>query len=409
MSRRSAPLPLIERRPTPIGGPGFGIAIALAAMATGLLLGGLLFIPFDSAPADGYATLFQEGFGTRRGLGDTLVRAAPLIFIGLGTIITWRAGFFFLGFQGCLLIGATGSALVALAAADGRPLDWAPTAVLIPLTLVAAAVAGGIWSGIVGYLKARHDGNEVLLSLMMNFVAAFLLNYLVSGPMRATGALPQTERFDESAHLPLLLGPSNNLHFGVIVAVLLVGVVAGLFRLTALGYDLSAMGHNPRAAHYGGIDIAKRTIQASVLGGALAGFAGWSQVLGVQYRLLDGLDTTTGFEGIVAALLGGLTPVGTAVASFLLGGLSVGAQVMQRRSGIPASMAQVIQGLIVLAILASGPLRYYKVNLRAVFGGGVSGAGDDRSDTPPAQPSAPAGPAAERARAPAGSTTEPGA
>lgn len=409
MSRYGAAPPLLERRLTPIGGPAFGIAIALAAMATGLLLGGLLFIPFDSAPADGYATLFREGFGTSRGLGDTLVRAAPLIFIGLGTIVTWRAGFFFLGFQGCLLMGATGAALVALAAADGRPLDWAPTAVLIPLTLVAAAVTGGIWSGIVGYLKARHDGNEVLLSLMMNFVAAFLLNYLVSGPMRAAGALPQTERFDESAHLPLLLGSSNNLHFGVIVAVLLVFVIAGVFNLTALGYDLSAMGHNARAAHYGGIDIAERTMQAALLGGALAGLAGWSQVLGVQYRLLDGLDTTTGFEGIVAALLGGLTPIGTAVSSFLLGGLSVGAQVMQRRSGIPASMAQVIQGLIVLAILASGPLRYYKINFRAVFGGGSAGSGDVDSDTPPAAPSAPADPVAEPARAPASETTEPGA
>lgn len=408
MSRRNPAVPLIERRRTPIGGPWFGIAIALAAVATGLLLGGLLFIPFDSAPVDGYSTLFREGFGTRRGLGDTLVKAAPLIFIGLGTIVTWRAGFFFLGFQGCLLIGATGSAVVALAASDGRPLDWAPTAVMIPLTLAAAAVAAGIWSGIVGYLKARHDGNEVLLSLMMNFVAAFLLNYLVSGPIRAEGALPQTERFDESAHLPLLLGSSNNLHFGVVVAAVLVVAIGGVFRLTAFGYDLIATGHSARAARYGGISIAARTIQASVLGGALAGLAGWSQVLGVQYRLLDGLDTTTGFEGIVAALLGGLRPIGTAVSSFLLGGLSIGAQVMQRRTGIPASMAQVIQGLIVLAILASGPLRYYKVNLRAVLGI-TAPTGDDGSGPPPGVPSPPAGPVAEPERDPGAQAADPAA
>ena len=399
--------PLVERRLTPIGGPGFGIAIALAAIATGLLLGGLLFIPFDSDPIDGYTTLFREGFGTARGLGDTLVRAAPLMFIGLGTIVTWRAGFFFLGFQGCLLMGATGAALVALMAADGRVLSWAPAIVLMPLTLAAAVIAGGIWSGIVGYLKARHDGNEVLLSLMMNFVAAFLLNYLVSGPMRAKGALPQTERFDESAHLPLLLGPSNNLHFGVIVAAVLVAIVAGVFRLTMLGYDLSAMGLNPRAARYGGIEITNRTIAAAVIGGALAGLAGWSQVLGVQYRLLDGLDTTTGFEGIVAALLGGLAPVGLAVSSFLLGGLSVGAQVMQRRAGIPASMAQVIQGLIVLAILASGPLRYYKINLRGIIGRGTTG-GDDPG-TPPDGSEAPTGLAAGPEQASAGAAARPGA
>lgn len=408
MSRRNLAVPLIERRRTPIGGPWFGIAIALAAVATGLLLGGLLFIPFDSAPVDGYSTLFREGFGTGRGLGDTLVKAAPLIFIGLGTIVTWRAGFFFLGFQGCLLIGATGSAVVALAASDGRPLDWAPTAAMIPLTLVAAAVTAGIWSGIVGYLKARHDGNEVLLSLMMNFVAAFLLNYLVSGPIRAEGALPQTERFDESAHLPLLLGSSNNLHFGVVVATVLVVAIAGVFRLTAFGYDLSATGHSPRAARYGGIGIATRTIQASVLGGALAGLAGWSQVLGVQYRLLDGLDTATGFEGIVAALLGGLRPIGTAVSSFLLGGLSIGAQVMQRRTGIPASMAQVIQGLIVLAILASGPLRYYKVNLRAVLGI-TAPTGDDGPGPPPGVSSPPAGPVAEPERNPGAQAADPAA
>ncbi|MCY4664566.1 MAG: ABC transporter permease [Acidimicrobiaceae bacterium] len=408
MSRRDPAVPLIERRRAPIGGPGFGIAIALAAMATGLLLGGLLFIPFDSAPVDGYSTLFREGFGTGRGLGDTLVKAGPLIFIGLGTIVTWRAGFFFLGFQGCLLMGATGSAVVALAASDGRPLDWAPTAAMIPLTLIAAATAAGIWSGIVGYLKACHDGNEVLLSLMMNFVAAFLLNYLVSGPMRAEGALPQTERFDESAHLPLLLGSSNNLHFGVVVAFVLVVVVAGLFRLTAFGYDLSATGHSARAARCGGIGIVARTIQASVLGGALAGLAGWSQVLGVQYRLLDGLDRSTGFEGILAALLGGLQPIGTAVSSFLLGGLSIGAQVMQRRTGIPASMAQVIQGLIVLAILASGPLRYYKVNLRA-FLGTTAPTRDDGLSPPPEPPSPPAGPAAQSGRAPGAQAADPGA
>ena len=405
MSLPGARRPLVERRLTPIGGPAFGIAIALAAIATGLLLGGLLFIPFDSDPVDGYTTLFREGFGTARGLGDTLVRAAPLTFIGLGTIVTWRAGFFFLGFQGCLLMGATGAALVALPAADGRALSWAPTWVLIPLTLAAAVIAGGIWSGIVGYLKARHDGNEVLLSLMMNFVAAFLLNYLVSGPMRAKGALPQTERFDESAHLPLLLGPTNNLHFGVIVAAVLVAIVAGVFRLTMLGYDLSAMGLNPRAARYGGIEITNRTIEASVIGGALAGLAGWSQVLGVQYRLLDGLDTTTGFEGIVAALLGGLAPVGLAVSSFLLGGLSVGAQVMQRRAGIPASMAQVIQGLIVLAILASGPLRYYKFNLRGIIGRGTTGSDDP--ETPPVAPQAPDGQAAEPEQDPAWAAARP--
>ena len=265
MSRRDPAVPLIERRRAPIGGPGFGIAIALAAMATGLLLGGLLFIPFDSAPVDGYSTLFREGFGTGRGLGDTLVKAGPLIFIGLGTIVTWRAGFFFLGFQGCLLMGATGSAVVALAASDGRPLDWAPTAAMIPLTLIAAATAAGIWSGIVGYLKACHDGNEVLLSLMMNFVAAFLLNYLVSGPMRAEGALPQTERFDESATLPLLLARRTT-STSASSSRSVLGVSCRLFRLTA-SVRPEATGPAPGVRAAAGMCSWRREPSRLVLGG----------------------------------------------------------------------------------------------------------------------------------------------
>lgn len=334
-----------------------GASPTVVAAIVGLLVGSLLFLPFDTSPLSGYRTMFGEAFFTSQGLGTTLTRATPLVFVALGTVVAWSAGFYYLGFQGALYLGATGSTLVALAARDGQILGSLPAPVVLVLSLCVAFAFGGAWALLVAGLKVRWGGNEVLLSLMFNYVAIYLVNYLVTRPLRAPGSLPQTERFPDRATLPRLLGDRNDLHAGFIVALVAVGGVWWLMRSTTVGFELAAHGRNERAARYGGISGARVTLVAAFVAGGLGALAGWSQVLGVQYRLLDGLDQLTGFEGIVTALLGSLGGVGALVASVLYAGLSTGAQVMQRRSDLPSSVALMIQGIVVLLALTGGSWR----------------------------------------------------
>lgn len=340
------------------------------AVVVGLFIGALLFIPFDANPLDAYSTMFREAFLNGEGFGTTLSRSAPLIFVGLGTVVSWKAGFYYLGFQGTLYLGGLGAAIPALACGDSGILASWPTIVVQPIVFLSAALFGAVWCWIVAQLKVHFGGNEVLLSLMFNYLAIYLVGYLVSNPMRANGSLPQTERFPERTLLPRLMGNTNALHAGVIVAAVAAGLVFWMMRTTRLGYELEALGLNERAAAYSGIDARKMTLRASLIAGALGGLAGWSQVMGVQYRLLDGLDQVTGFEGIVTALLGGLGGIGTFVASVLYGGLANGAQVMQRRTDVPSSVALMIQGIIVLLVLCAGYWR--SIAARSRFGARIA-------------------------------------
>ncbi len=345
----------LERRLAPATSPRVIVAANAAAIAIALLIGGLLFLPFNVNPLDAYAGLFGEAFFTWRGFGYTLVEAAPLILVGLGTIFAWRSGFAYLGFQGCLLAGAVVSTVLALHLT-------LPFALFLPLVLAASFVAGGIWSGLVGFARAKFGGTEVLVSLMMNYVAALAVQYLVTGPMRAGGDLPQSPLLPRETWLPLII-EGTRANAGIFIALLAAAAVWAVIRGSVVGYELIVTGLNPRAARFGGIDVPSRTLLAATVCGGLAALAGPVEVLGTQHRLLDGVGEGLGFVGIVAALLGKLTVGGTAVAALLYGGLMVGGNAMQRHSGLPSSVILVIQALIVLLVLASDLLLRYRIVL----------------------------------------------
>lgn len=343
----------IERRLAPATSPRAIVAANAAAIAIALVLGGLLFLPFHIDPLDAYAGLFGEAFLTRRGLGYTLVEAAPLILVGLGTIFAWRSGFAYLGFQGCLLAGAVATTWLALHVA-------LPFALFLPLALVGSFLAGGLWSGLVGFARARFGGTEVLVSLMMNYLAALGVQYLVTGPMRAGGDLPQSPLLPRETWLPLL-ADGTRANAGIFIALAAAAAVWAVIRGSVVGYELIVTGLNPRAARYAGIDVPSRTLLAATVCGGLAALAGLVEILGTQHRLLDGVGEGIGFVGIVAALLGKLSVGGTVVAAVLYGGLMVGGNAMQRHSGLPSSVILVIQALIVLLVLASDLLRRYRI------------------------------------------------
>lgn len=353
---------MLERRISPAESPqAIALATALSILAA-LALGGLLFLPFGADPLTAYGALFSEAFLSWRGFGYTLVKAAPLILVGLGTVVAWRTGFGFLGFEGCLLVGAAAATVVALAAGEGGALHGLPFVLFLPLAMAAAMTAGGIWAGIVGVFKGRFGGNEVITSLMMNYVAILLVQYLVSGPLRAPGGLPQTERLARETWLPLLLD-GMRAHAGIYIALAAAGLVWLVLMRSRLGFEMIVTGLNPRAARFGGIEVGRRQIMAACLAGGLAALAGLVEVLGVHHRLMDGMAEGTGFIGIVAALLGKLHPVGVVIASLLYAGMTVGADAMQRQAGLPGSIVFMIQSMIVLFILISDLFRYYRIRL----------------------------------------------
>ncbi len=355
-------IPFLKKRQRPNESGSVTILVTVFSIVLALLLGSLLFIPFGVNPLEAYINMAELSFGSINGIGFTLVKAVPLIFIGLGTIFAWRSGFFYLGFEGTLLIGAAAAVWLALLIGPEGTIGLLPRPLFFLLVTLVSFAAGGIWAGIVGIMRGKFGGNEVIVSLMMNFMALLLVNYLVSGPLRAPGDLPQTPRIPEETILSFVI-PNTRAHSGIFLAIGVAVLIWFVLRNTSIGYKQIVAGLSPRAAWYGGIDVGNRLILASIIGGGLGALAGMVEVLGVHFRLLDGLGEGTGFVGIVAALLAKLHPLGVIVSSILYAGMEVGADAMQRRAGVPSSVIFIIQSLIVLFILASDILRYYHFDL----------------------------------------------
>ncbi|KAB8312347.1 ABC transporter permease [Erwinia endophytica] len=351
---------LLEKRLAPADSSAAVIATTSGAMLAAFVIAGLLFIPFGGNPFSAYSFLFSEAFGSLRGFSQTLVQATPLILIALGTIVIWRAGLGYIGFEGCFLVGAAAASWVALA---GTPqgIPWAlPGWGYWPAVMVAAFVAGALWAGWVGFLRVRFGGNDVLISLMANYVAVFLIQYLVSGPMRAVGDLPQTPRLPHDTWLPFIM-KGMRAHWGLGIALIATLYVWWLIRATPAGFEIIVSGLNPKAARYGGIAVGRRQMSAVLLGGGLAALAGLCAVLGVQHRLMEGLSGGVGFIGVVVALLARLNPLLVIPTAVLYGGLEVGGSAMQRQTGLPTSVVLILQSLVVILILAGDILRYYRL------------------------------------------------
>lgn len=371
----------IERRVGPPPGCGAVTAAALAAVGLALLLCAGLFALRGVSPLEAYASLLQFAFTTERGIGYSIVRATPLVLVALGTIVAWRTGFGYLGFEGCFAVGAIATTAVALSSWAPQPAGGWPFGLFLPLCMAACFTAGAAWAGAVGWLRARFGGSEVLMSLMTNYLALLAVQYVVSGPMRAPGDLPQSARLPTETWLPLI-GETARVHAGVFVALLAALLVWGLLRKTPAGYEMVVAGLNPRTARYGGIAVGRRLLQAAALAGGLGALAGGVQVLGVQHRLMDGMTGGVGFTGIVVALLARLHPLWVLPVALLYGGMGVGADAMQRATGVPTSIVFILQALIVLLVLASPVLLRYRLRWRPAGEVGLS----VRADAAPAEP-----------------------
>jgi simple sugar transport system permease protein len=330
----------------------FGSLLPIAGMLIALLFGAVLLLFLKVNPLTAYAQLINGAFGNISGLTQTLVKATPLLLVGLGICIAFRASVINIGGEGQIIVGALAATWFPLAFRT-----W-PGWVLIPCTLLVGFLAGAVWGFVPGFLKARLKVNEILTTVMMNAVALQLMNLLVRSVLMdpegitAGTYLAQSERLPEQVWLTRLV-PQTLLHTGLLIAIALAIIVYIFLWRTTIGYRIRAVGFNPEAARYSGIHVPFYQALSLTLAGGFAGIAGAIEVLGVQHRLLEGITSGYGFSGIVAALFGGLHPLGTIPASILFGALLVGGDKMQRAVQVPNSLIDAILGLVVLFVVGS--------------------------------------------------------
>jgi len=337
-------------------------SIPVLAVFAALLFGAIMLILLGADPIEGYSEMFLGAFGSGDALVATILKATPLLFVGIGIVIAFRANVINIGAEGQLVLGGLFATMAALY------LPEMPPYVMIPLVLFAGLIGGAIWGWIPGVLKAYYSVNEILSTIMLNIVAVQLMAYLLRGPLidpaeieRGT-RIPQTARLAESADLPLLFG-SDRFHIGPILAVLCaIGAYYLLWR-TPMGFRLRAVGLSEHAARYAGIPVRRTITLALTMSGALAGLGGAVLVFGSEsHRMVTdgstlGFTGGAGFNGIVAALLGGLHPLWTIPASFLFGGLIVGGQALQRAVQVPSALIVALNGLVVIFVVAADRYR----------------------------------------------------
>jgi len=340
----------------------------IAAVVGALLIGAIMLRILGANPIEGYAALFEGAFGSKNAIADTAVKATPLLLVGIGICIAFRGGVINIGGEGQMILGALG------ATALGLMLPEAPGWLIIPIALIIGFALGGVWGGIAGYLKARFNVNEILTTIMMNAIAVQLMNLLLRGPMidkMQIGAarIPQTPRLSDAFDLPRLI--PTRLHLGTLLAIVLAFVVYFFLWRTTIGYRIRAVGINPDAARYSGINVPRNIVLSLLLSGAFAGLAGAVQVYGVNHFMITdgsaaGFTGSAGFNGIVAALFGQLHPLGTIPASFFFGALLVGANKLQRVTQVPAALLTALNGLVVVFVVSSEIWRKHRARKRAI-------------------------------------------
>lgn len=329
-----------------------GLHSRILAVVLALIAAIPVIIAAGASPGEVYSAMLDGSFGSTQAFADVLNRADTFVLLGLGIAISIRTGFFNVGAEGQLWLGGLGASVVAL--------HWhGPEPLVLAVALVAGFTFGALWSGLVALLKVAFGVDELISSLMLNYVAILLIGYLTFGPMKAYRA-GQTEVIEPE--LPKIFG--DRLHAGFILTLVAVVAVWLLLSRTRLGYEMRTLGANPDAARFAGIHASRVITKVSLLSGGLCGLAGAHAILGVQHVLLSEFSPGWGYTAIAVALLGGLAPLGVLLAGILFGALEIGATNMQFTAGVPSSLGSLVEGLILVFFLFAIPLRLPGVRRR---------------------------------------------
>ncbi len=366
--RKRETSPFLARLST-AGVPLLAIFTALAVASIPILLAG-------SNPIQAYMALLSGAFGDVDSLTTTIIKTVPLLIAGLGVAVAFRGGLFNIGVEGQLFAGSIATVIV------GTRLH-APVYIHVPLALLAGALAGGLWAAIPGYLKARYGANEVITTIMTNYIALRMITWSIGahGPLRRVGSVvPETGYLLQTSRLPDLI-PGTRLHAGILIALLMAVLIYLLLFRTTLGIEIRTVGLNLHAAQYAGINVNRTIVLTMALSGGLAGLAGAVQVMGLPpYNFTTGFNVGYGFDSIAVAVLGSIHPLGIALSAFLFGAMDAGARLMQLRARVPIEIITILQGLILMFVSANqiirgiyhirAPKQEEVVNLTQTWGGG---------------------------------------
>ena len=325
------------------------ILVPIVSVILGLIVGAIIMLVSGFSPIEGYVALWNGIFGDMYTIGETIRQITPYILAGLAVAFAFRSGLFNIGVEGQLIVGWFAAAYVGLVFED------LPKIIHLPLSLIAAMLAGALWGFVPGLLKAKFRVHEVIVTIMMNYIALHVTNALIK---TVSDGGDRTERIFSSASLRseflANLTDFSRLHYGILIALIMVGVMWFLLEKTTLGYELKAVGFNQNASEYAGMNVNKNIILAMVISGMFAGLAGAMEALGTfEYISSKGGFTGIGFDGIAVALLGMNTPLGVIFGATLFGSLKYGALNMPNAAGIPLEIVEIVIAVIIFFV-ASG-------------------------------------------------------
>lgn len=326
----------------------------IIAITLSLFVGGILILSVGKNPLEAYTILFQESLTNYYGFANTLTKTTPLLLASLGILVSLKGGQFNIGGEGQIYLGALGSTLIGLL------LTHVPSFIHIPLALAAGFLFGALWGMLAGFFKAYRGVNEVITTLLLNYIALNLISYLVNGPLAEPNApSAYSPLIVESARLPIIL-PQTLAHGGILIGIIAVFIVGIILQKTIVGYQIEVVGSNPQAATYAGISLTKTILLVMALSGGLCGLAGAGEVMGLKYRLFENFSPGYGFDAIAIAFLSRGSFVGLGLSSLFFGALLSGGNVMQRSAGVPVTIIAVIQGLTLLLIAISTQVQLRK-------------------------------------------------
>ncbi|KPV61147.1 branched-chain amino acid ABC transporter permease [Paenibacillus sp. A3] len=329
--------------------------VPLVAILMGLLFGALVMLAGGYNPLTAYSALVGKVFGDPYDFGETIREITPLILTGLSVAFAFRTGLFNIGGEGQFMMGMTAASVIGIK----LQLPWFIHA---PLTVVAGALIGGLWGALAGYLKAKRGVNEVITTIMLNWIALFLSNYVVNQFLLQPGQ-QRSYPTQDSASLSIgwlseLMGNAR-MHWGTVIALAAATVFYVLLWKTKQGYELRAVGHNPHAARYAGMNVNRNIVKSMFISGIFAGLAGVVDVLGVfHYQTVVAASPGYGFDGVAVALLGGNNPLGVVLAAVLFGSLTYGSAGMSFAADVPPEIIRVVIGSVIFFVATHGIVRW---------------------------------------------------
>ena len=339
------------------------VIFSLVSIVLGLLVGAIALLIAGFNPIEAYSAMLVGIFGKPKFIAWTIIRSTPLILTGLSIAFAYKTGLFNIGAEGQFIIGA----LVATLVGAGIEL---PAIIHIPLTLLIAALAGAIWGGIAGWLKSKFGINEVIATIMLNWIAFYLSNYMIRTTWLAQPNSEASVSIHESASIGIdwlkgLVGPATSVNWGIVISVVVVLLIAFILFKTTLGFELRAVGNNKFGAEYGGINVNKSVLQSMAIAGLIAGLAGAIQVMGVSHNItILAAQEGYGFDGIAVALIANSNPIGVIFSGLLFGAFKYGGTKMQA-IGAPSEVVSIVVGSIVYFIALSSVLRALFIKMMA--------------------------------------------